>query len=88
MDIGEPLPSGGAFGFAKSGTEEEIVKAVSNEMIRMWNQATPETALSILASVVLTVCLNQDDPVEAFNAIMLNVAAAIRHHMTPVVGSA
>lgn len=81
------LPSGGTYGTAKSPKEHARAKVISDEMIAVWNKE-PDLGLDTIGSAFLTVCLNQENPVEVFNLITVHVASAITTYLSEAAGSA
>lgn len=88
MALAEPLHSAGIHGTPRSPGHVAVVQTASNEIVARLNEVTPDCMGDVLASVMLTIFLNQPDPVAAYNFIIVQVAAAIRHQLTPAMGNA
>lgn len=87
MAATEPLPFVGRVGAPASPEELAIVREATGKIIHILN-AAGEYGPTVLASAMLSAFMAQSDPVEKFNFVTLQVAAAIRNFLATPEGNA
>lgn len=79
--MAEPFPTLATYGNAPSKEHSALVRDAMQDIIERLNILSGAAISDALASVMVTVFLNQTDPIAAFNLVSAAVAHAIERNL-------